>query len=311
MNDQTFLKTQVIDLEHMLEEAKDDPVLAPQLEQRLGATRKTLHAQNTHRTLFPAVTPELPRAAIFLRRGGVEGTTGIRPALAGEALIHYEKMFIEQAIHDEREAARSSGRQRRQRGAAVPALLLTGTPRGSFGLEFTPQLQEDHGLLEVHRHSLQHIAEALMTAAESNSVERLTDAIPAKVLQPLTRFFRTLANFGAELRLAIPGSDSRTISAEQATATAERLERTIEQQEIIVTGVFRGLTRESGYFDLVRDDASTITGVVADAFTEDDLERIDLLTNERCSATLQETRITKAGRSNATFILLEARAADG
>ncbi len=102
MNDQTtFLKTQEIDLEHMLEEAKDDPVLAPQLEQRLRATRKTLQAQAPDGTLFPPVIPEMPRAAIFFRGSAVEGSTGIRPALAGEALIHYEKMFVEQAMHDE------------------------------------------------------------------------------------------------------------------------------------------------------------------------------------------------------------------
>jgi hypothetical protein len=217
-------------------------------------------------------------------------------------------MFVEQALHDEREAARSAGRQRRQRGSAVPALLLTGTPRGSFGLEFTPQLQEDHALLDVHRGSLEHIAEAIITAAESESADQLAETIPAKVLQPLTRFFRTLANYKAELRLALPNGRSRSISAEQATGTAERLERTIAQEEVQRTGTFRGLTRESGWFDLVLEDGAVVTGVVADAFTEEDLDRIDALTNKRCLASLQETRITKAGRTTSSVILLDAKA---
>ena len=92
----------------------------------------------------------------------------------------------------------------------------------------------------------------------------------------------------------LPGGRSRTISSEQATGTAERLEKTIDQKEIEKVGTFRGLTRESGYFDLVLEDGTVVTGIVADAFTEEDLDRIDSLTNNRCRASLQETRITKA-----------------
>lgn len=57
-------------------------------------------------SLLPKESVVLPRAAIFLRGGGVQDSAGIRPSLAGEALIQYEKMFTEQAIHDEREAAK-------------------------------------------------------------------------------------------------------------------------------------------------------------------------------------------------------------
>lgn len=268
-----------------------------------------MQAQAPEGTLFPPVTPELPRAAIFFRGSAVVGSTGIRPTLAGEALVHYEKMFVEQAMHDERLAAKAAGRQRRQKGSAVPALLLTGTPRGSFGLEFTPQLQEDHALLEVHRSSLQNISEALLLAVESDNADTLIESIPAKVLQPLTRFFRTLANNKAELRLAMPGSRSRTVTAEQAMSTVERLERTIVQEEVEKTGTFRGLTRESGYFDLVLEGGVLLTGTVADAFTEEDLDRIDSLTNKKCIASLQETRITKAGKMTQSYILLNAETA--
>lgn len=79
MNNQLFLKTQVIDLEHMLEEAKDDPVLGRQLEQRIRAAKTTLQEETPDATLFPPVTPELPRAAVFFRGGGVEGLSVIPP----------------------------------------------------------------------------------------------------------------------------------------------------------------------------------------------------------------------------------------
>ena len=62
MNNLAFLKTQVIDLEHLLEEAKDDPILSRQLKQRVLAAQKALEAVTTDGTAIAPVTPELPRA---------------------------------------------------------------------------------------------------------------------------------------------------------------------------------------------------------------------------------------------------------
>ena len=99
----------------------------------------------------------------------MEDFLGIHAALAGEALIQYERMFVEQALHDEREAARKAGRQRRRLGTAPPSLLLTGTPRGSFGLEFVAEPTEGGTLLNIHAQSLRNVAEALARVAESTS----------------------------------------------------------------------------------------------------------------------------------------------
>ena len=199
MNQKEFLQTQVVDLRRLAEDAADDPILSMQLQERLQDADSQLKAHTTDGTLFPPETPQAPRAAIFLKGAAVHGQESIRAGLAGEALQHYERMFIAQAIHDEREAARTAGRQRRSRGAAVPALLLTGTPRGSFGLEFTPELQEDESVPDVHRASLENVAEAIILAAATETPEDLSEQIPTAVIQPLTRLFQTLARYNAEL----------------------------------------------------------------------------------------------------------------
>ncbi|MEP3479081.1 MAG: hypothetical protein ABJZ55_07535 [Fuerstiella sp.] len=309
MNQKEFLQTQVVDLRRLAEDAADDPILSMQLQERLEDADSQLKAHTTDGTLFPPETPETPetpRAAIFLKGDAVQGQESIRAGLAGEALQHYERMFVAQAIHDEREAARTAGRQRRSRGAAVPALLLTGTPRGSFGLEFTPELQEDETVLDVHRASLENVAKAIIMAADTETPEDLSDAIPTTVIQPLTRLFQTLARHNAELRLAFPAKASRVIGAETIKTASERLARTIEQNDVRFTGKFRGLTRETGYFDFVRDDDTLITGFASDELTEEDLERIDKLTNLSCRVMLQETRVQRAGKTQTSYLLRDA-----
>src|ERR1700722_559506 len=129
MNDQTFHEAQVLELRRLLETAGNDTIVAPQLRERLaeaeGELRRAIYQEGN---VFPKEITTLPRAAIFIRGGGVQGSEGIRPSLAGDLLIQYGKMFTAQAVHDEREAARKTGRKRRPRNAPVPELLFTGTP---------------------------------------------------------------------------------------------------------------------------------------------------------------------------------------
>jgi hypothetical protein len=313
VNDPTFLQTQVLELRRLLDRAGDDPMLAPQLRERLDVMERELEeSRRVPGSLLPREPVNLARAAIFLRGGGVEDSLGIRAALAGEALIQYERMFIEQALHDEREAARQAGRQRRRRGTAAPGLLLTGTPRGSFGLEFVAQPTDGGTLLGIHAQSLRHVAEALTRVAgsTSESLEMTIASIPARVLPPLRNFLTALASHGAELRLAFPDLPARTPPAGQLQNASELLEREVKQEVIDILGVFCGVTRESGMFDLKTREGEVITGTVADELVEEDLERIDALTNQECVASLQKTTFRRVmGPATATYVLLDARPA--
>ena len=303
MSDSEFLQVQTHELARLLEEAGDDPVLAPQLRERLADAQHELEAASRGQ-LFAA---PLPRAAIFMRGGGVTGSKGMKPSMAGEALIQYERMFIEQAMHDERAAARTAGRERRPRGTPKPQLLFTGTPRGSFGLEFVPQSTEEHALDELHVQSLRHLANALALAA-GGDMRAIKAGIPARVLNPLKQFMKALADNGAELRLAFSDQASTTFDSQRIRTAAEALDREVREEMIDIIGVFRGLTFESGYFDFNPDDGGTVTGTVANNLSMEDLQRIDALTNHRCKAFFQKTTIlTVSGADLPTYILVDAQ----
>jgi hypothetical protein len=311
MNDEAFLQIQTIELQRLLNISSDDPVLAPQLQKRLAnAEQELAAAKREPGTLIPKETPILPRAAVFLRGGGVQGSEGISPSLAGEVLTQYEKMFVAQALHDERIAANTAGRKRRPRGASTPELLFTGTPRGSFGLEFVPRLHEDPSLLNVHSQSLVHIAESLTKVAGSDqtTLNNVVSRIPSGVLKPLKQLLRALALHKAELRFAFQDRPSQSISATQIETIASYLDHDVNQETVEISGTFRGVARESGVFDLRVSEDKVITCEVDDNLTEDDLERIDALTNQEGVAHLERITVsTIAGIETVRYVLLDAK----
>ncbi len=310
MNDLKSLKLQTVQLRQLLERAGEDSLTHMQLAGRLETIENRLaEARLLPGNLFSKELIELPRAAIFLRGSGVQGSEGIRPSLAGQALINYEGMFVEQALHDERETAKAAGRQRRPNGTPLPKLLFTGTPRGSFGLEFTPQFSEETSTANLHAQSLENVANALTLVAESDSEDDYAtlSKIPQRVLPYLKRFFSELSKCDAELRLAFSNKPAKLIASENIKKAAERLDRQVIVDDVDILGVFRGVTRETGHFDLRQNEGAVVSGFVADELTEEDVERIHGLTNRQCKFRVQRTTIAKIpGAVNYTYILLDA-----
>ncbi|MBO0697670.1 MAG: hypothetical protein J2P46_04705 [Zavarzinella sp.] len=294
---------QVVELRQLLDKAQDDPVMGPQLRSRLEDAERAVAEEIAH------PTTALPRTAIFMRGGGVVGSEGIRPTLAGEALIRYEKMFMEQALHDEREMAKNAGRSRRPRGSTAPGLLFTGTPRGSFGLEFVPQETENPVEREARARALTEVTEALVRVAtrESSAHEEAVSHIPPSVLQPMKQFMKTLAQHSAELRLAFDDRPAESLSTAQIATAVERLEREVTQETVDLQGEFRGVTLVSGFFDFLTADGELITGTVSEDMTEEELTAILDLTNRRCKATFQKTTVRRVPNyEKMTFVLLGA-----
>ncbi len=313
MNDQLFWRMQVIQLQKLLADAKDDPILAPQLRERLEDAQEALNqAERIPGELLPRELKPAPRVALFMRGSGVKGSEGIRPSLAGEALIQYEKIYAEQAMHDERVTARDAGRQRRRRGSPKPELLFTGTPRGSFGLEFIPQSIDDPEANASHIQSLYNVADLLEKVSnESLNLEQRIKDVPPRILQNLKKFFKVLASHDTELRIAFEDRPARTIKSEQIHRASNLLEEELLQDEIDLIGVFRGLTRESLVFDFLDENSVLIKGTLDETLTEEDFDRIDALTNQKCTAKLQKSELRQvSGAPRITYVLIDAQPFD-
>ena len=130
MNDITFRQLQALELKALLGQAADDPLLRQQLADRVEDAHAHLQRRDD-----PEALSDTKGSSRIVSGGDLPARRGSRKpdwysaCPCRRSVAQYEKMYVEQALHDERELARSSGRQRRQRGAATPELLFTGTPR--------------------------------------------------------------------------------------------------------------------------------------------------------------------------------------
>lgn len=305
MSNPSFIHANLSELKRLHQDVANDPIMGPQLKERIEEARLELERLNKTQGLF-FDGPALPRhAAYFLRGEGVREHVGILPELAGQTLIQYDKMFVQQALHDEREEAKAQGRQRRPKGALKPSLLFTTTPEGSFGFEFVPNT-EDIKLLDLHIQSLHRVADAVVEVATAESLTDITKRIPVAVLQPLKQFFKILATYRSSVRFAFDDADSKQISADEVTQAVDRLEKEVAEQSIVHLGVFRGATLETHTFDFKTDEGMVINGTLLDDLNEHDLERLIRFTNRKCLAMLQATTIRSlSGNSSPSYTLLE------
>ena len=317
MTDDAFNQAHLAELERLAERAKDDPVLAPQATARLDRARRELASEpDAEASAQAGEGGEVLRGAFFLQGDAVEGTAGIDSRLAGEALKQYARMFEQQALLDERTAVREQkqGRQNRSPGSVQPRLLLTGTPRGSFGFEFAPQTR-DAELLALHGQTIERVTRTIIAVAESpdTTTTALHDAddISADFLSSLKAFFKTLANYKTDLRLATSTGVEKRFDRLQVREAAARLERRVTQRIEIVRGVFHGLTLHTRDFNILRENGQVIAGTLDDDLTEDDLKRINNLFEKPCEAEVLLRTVQRFGRAaESTYKLLNAWSVD-
>jgi len=306
MSNLEFIQIQVLERERLLRDAGDSRLVRSQLTERLNAARGALeNALKDPGNLFPTEVLSLARVAIFLRGDSIENG-GIRPAFAAAVLTQYERMFVAQALHDEREAALRAGRQRRRRGSKQPELRFVGTPTGSFGLEFTPLPCEDKATNESRSAAIGRLVDAIAAVGESDdeSLEGALKPIPAGVIQQLPAFFTTLASYHAQLRVSSTVGASVVLDTGQIERTALRLDRNIVESEETLPGMFRGATLDSGQFDFAADDGQLISGVVDEAYSEEELTGLLEYVNVRCIARFRKTAIkSPTGLSAPTYVL--------
>lgn len=309
MNEKDMAGFQLAGLLRLREHANDEPNLVFQLDQRIKQAELDWDRARKEQDLLFDDTRETVKTAIFASGGtGVCGSHAIKASLAAEILLDYEKMFVIQAIHSERLVAASRGKARRKRGTPEPSLLLTSTPLGSFGFEFSPAPSDDYALQDIHADALKNVSYAITQIATGDD-DVMADTVrflPPKLVSHMRRFFRNMTSHGINIRMAFSSGESETISAESISRANTFLEHEITEETISLQGIFRGLTMDSLSFDLATDGFN-VSGRVSEALDDERLEQIQQLTNKRCIAKLHKTTIVKKNRSSITeYELLEA-----
>ena len=222
---------------------------------------------------------------------------GIDASFAGRVLEPFQSMVM--ADYADRWHGVVGSRGKRA-GEGESRLLLTGLPRGSFGLELTradnDELFEEGQLADT----LARVTKLVEAAGRSDEdfAAELESTAP-RVIQNLREFLEVVAKGRAGLRVET-GDFRCTLDPTQAREAFNRVAGTItSESEVEVAGILKGVLLESWRFDFLTEDGLTMGGKIHQDLTEEQVTDINLrFFNKRCLASvLRTTVLFKNGRA--------------
>ncbi len=280
-----FLKRQIAESERLKELAGDHPLMGPLVAQREEEFRQALQD-------LPAGGREA-RTVLFFTGDPVYGSKGIDAHFASTVLLPFLEMVKSEYVAEKHGQVGERGPRRDEDEAR---LLLTGLPRGSFGLELSHPETEDLFAEEQLSNVLVKLTELFSSAAKSDEdfVHALEEVSP-RVYARLPDFFKSIHDHGANIRMQT-GDLEFTLDKEHVAEAFTRVKsvHTIET-EIEKKGMFRGATLDTWKFDFRTNDDETITGRLAADLSEATVADMLKLTNQPSIARLKETKITTQG----------------
>jgi hypothetical protein len=290
-----FLKVQLLDTQRLRELAAQHPLMSVALAERERELQKKIAA-------LPLGNKEA-RTILFFSGEPVQGSMGIDASFAGRVLEPFQRMVM--ADYADRWHGVVGSRGRRH-GEAQSRLLLTGLPRGSFGLELaradSDELFEEGQLADT----LAHVTKLVESARRSDEdfAAELNETAP-RVIQNLRAFLEVVAKGKAGLRLE-SGDFRCSMNPVEANEAFTRVAGTITNDEPIkLPGVFKGVLLEAWRFDFVTEDNHSLGGKIDDNLTEEQVVALNReFFNGRCLASLLKTTVLfKNGRVRTTHLL--------
>src|SRR5436309_8396497 len=128
----SFVQSQMVEMDRLLDLAGGDPLMGPGLRQRKEELARELQT-------LPAAGKQ-PRTVLFFTGQPVVGTRGIDAEFAAKVLEPFLEMVKTQYAATKHGNVGARGPRRDE---AEAKLLLTGLPRGSFGLELSQPEPQD------------------------------------------------------------------------------------------------------------------------------------------------------------------------
>lgn len=290
-----YLKVQLLETVRMKEMAGNHPTMSIAFAEREHELQRQLSA-------LPLGTKEA-RTVLFFSGEPVQGSFGIDASFAGRVIEPFQSMVM--ADYADRWHG-VVGQRGRRPGEAQSRLLLTGLPRGSFGLELTRAESDELFGEEQLADTLAHVTRLVEAAARSDEdFAAELDSTAPRVIQNLRSFLEVVAKGKAGLRLET-GDFRCSLNPVQANEAYERVAGTITNEETItLRGVHRGILLGSWKFDFTTDDGDQIGGKIGENLTEERAAELNSkFFNKNCDAVmLKSTVLFKNGRIRTTYTL--------
>jgi len=290
-----FLKVQLLETQRLKEMVGDHPLMSVSFADREKELKDRIAA-------LPLGNKEA-RTVLFFSGEPVQGSMGIDVSFAARVLEPFQSMVM--ADYADRWHGVVGSRGRRH-GEAESRLLLTGLPRGSFGLELaranSDELFEEGQLADA----LAHVTKLVESAGRSDEdfAAELNETAP-RVIENLREFLEVVAKGKAGLRLE-SGDFRCSMNPVEANEAFNRVAGTMTTEELMkIPGVFKGVLLESWRFDFVTRENHSVGGKIDENLTEEQVIALNRqFFNDRCVASLLRTTVLfKNGRIRTTYTL--------
>lgn len=291
------LKSQLIENERLQTLVADHPFMA--------ASFAAQHEELEEKLASLPVGEKEPRTVLFFAGEPVLGSIGIDANFAGQVLVPFQNMVMADYSHRHHGTVGSRGRRS---GESQSRLLLTGLPRGSFGLELAKaegdELFEDDQLADT----LSHVTKLVEAAARSDEdfASELDDTAP-RVIQNLRDFLGVIAKANASLTLE-SGDTRCSLPPDVASDAFDRVSGTItNEEEIEVSGVFRGVLLDSWRYDFNDEAGHKLSGLLDEELSSETVAgwNREYFDRECVARLLKTTVVFKNGRVRTTYRLLD------
>ena len=294
-----FLKAQIVELDRLLESIGDHPLMSP------AYCRRKEELENELSNL--PVGDKEPRTVLFFTGQPVHGSLGIDAGFASRILHSFQSMISSEHAHLWYVTPGSRGRRC---GEGESRLLLTGLPRGSFGLELSSTDDVESSDENQLTKTLAHVTRLIDSAGRSDEDFAIElDMAPDRIIKNLRVFLGIIAKGQAGLRME-SGDFQCVLNPAQASEAYERVSATTTQDERIEEqGVFKGLLLESRRFDFTNDAEKTISGKLDDDLTpEQASEMLHKYLEKPCIASMLKTIVRfKTGHTQTSYRLKDLR----
>ena len=289
-----FFSRQLTETHRLHKMVEDHPLMGPLMAQREAEYVEEL-------AKLPVAGAEA-RTVLFFTGKPVVGSSAIDAKFVAEALNPFLEIVKSQYAAEKHGPVGQRGPRKDEDEAR---LMLTGTPRGSFGLELSPPQTDDLFAEDTLSSVLIHVTRLMEAAGESDEGFLLNlDDISPRTFTHVPKFFKVLQDFGADLRMQT-GDIEFQLTQDQIRQAYERVNssKTVEET-LTVPGSYRGALLDTWRFDFRREDSSLISGRIDGDLSEDDVAGWAALVNKPSVATILETTtITSGGALRRRYIL--------
>jgi hypothetical protein len=296
--DRDFLKVHLLDTQHIQGLVADHPLMSHAFSIRESQLKERMNA-------IPLGKVE-SRAVLFFSGAPVIGSMGIDATFASRVIEPFQKMV--EADYAFRWHGRNGARGRKidQQNSR---LMLTGLPRGSFGIELKAAPNDDLFSENELADSLAHVTRFVEASARSDEdfASELTETAP-RVVQNLRSFLEVIAKNKAGLRLE-SGDLRCEMSPGEASKAFERVSETnTSEQTIRLEGLLKGVLLASWDFNFTASSSQEeIAGKLSEDLQVDEvIDYNKRFFNEACVATLLKTLVSfRNGRDRVTYQLIK------